>query len=117
MPGLQGGEISIVETNDPTGCSPACIGQEVSANVRDGAFLTPYLKWELDITGTGAGINKGGILHINDDGSIEDFRYTNANVCSNAADVDCFDLYQVDKRANVTKIIFRTDTNGRVKAS
>jgi hypothetical protein len=117
VPGAKGGVISIFETNNPTGCFPSCIGQEVSANVRDGENFQPsYLRWTLDITGIGAGINKGGIIHILDNGDVVPLVYTNANVCSSEADVECFDAYVVNKKTNSTHIVFRTMTNGRVKA-
>ena len=42
--------------------------------------------------------------------------YTNANVCSSDADVECFEAYVVNKKTNSRTIVFRTLTNGRVKA-
>jgi hypothetical protein len=117
VPGANGGVISVFETDGPTGCNPGCIGQTVSANVRDGEGLAPFLRWSLEINGIGAGINKGGILHENDNGTVEDIRYTNATTCSSATDVDCFESYVVNKKNNLTLMVFRTDTNGKVRAN
>jgi hypothetical protein len=112
------GFINIEETNGPTGCpNTACIGQTVTLDVNDGAAVLPYLVWTLEIKGVGAGINKGGILHELDGGDVDDIRYTNANTCSSATDVDCFESYVVNKKSNLTVIVFRTATNGKVRAN
>ncbi len=113
-----GGLISIVEKNGPTGCpNTPCIGQEVELNVRNGADIDPYVQWRLEIIGLGAGLNKGGILHTLDDGTIVDIRFTKANTCSAKLLDDCIVSYDVNKNAGTTVIVFRTDTNGRVKGS
>jgi hypothetical protein len=117
VPGGQGGVISIFETDNPTGCSPACIGQEVLANVRDGAALDPNLVWEFRIAGLGAGNNKGGVYHELDSGLVEHVVFSNSTMCSGPEDTNCFELYQVNKQANSTKIIFRSETNGKVRAN
>ncbi len=119
VPDGRGGLISIVEKNGPTGCpNTACIGQEVQLNVRNGQELDPYLEWTLEIKGEGAGSNKGGILHTDDNGNvIENIRFTNANKCSASKPTGCIVSYVVNKHAGTTVIVFRTDTNGRVKAN
>ena len=119
VPNGVGGIISIFEADNPTGCTPACIGQEVLANVRDGAELDPYLVWELRIVGIGAGKNQGGIYHesIAAPGTFDQFVYSNATVCDGPTDVNCFETYEVSRNANSTKIIFRTETNGKVRAN
>jgi len=43
--------------------------------------------------------------------------YSNATKCADENDVDCFELYQVNKNANSTKIIFRSATNGKIRAN
>jgi hypothetical protein len=48
---------------------------------------------------------------------VEHIVFSNATICSSPTDVDCFELYQVNKQSNSTKIIFRTETNGRVKGN
>ena len=59
VPGAKGGVISIFESDEPITCPRACIGQTVSANVRDGADLSPLvIVWTLKVVGIGAG-NQG----------------------------------------------------------
>lgn len=117
-----GGIMSIVEFNNPAGCpNTACIGQEVELNVRDGADIAPYVEWELVIQGIGAGSNKGGILHTHDDGvTVDNIRFTKANMCSAKLLDDCIVSYVIDRKGGsggITTIVFRTDTNGKVRAN
>ena len=110
------GFISIVETNSPTGCPNAgCIGQEVALNVNDGADVTPYLEWRLDIVGLGGG-SKGGVVHEEDGGNVVTIPNTPANKCSDTNTVDCIVSYTVSNKNNTTTIVFRTLTNGKTKA-
>ena len=114
-----GGEMSIVEFNNPTGCpNTACIGQELNVTVRDGAFLDPYMTWTLEIQGLGAGSNKGGVLHTDAAGNLlEDLRFTKANMCTDKKLFDCLVSYEVNRKTGITTIVFRTDTNGKVRAN
>jgi hypothetical protein len=117
VPGGFGGLVSLVETDGPTGCSPACIGQTVSANVRGGDLLTPYLQWTLVIAASDQVASKGGVYHTLDDGTVVDIRNSKANECSASKPVDCIEQYLIDKKAGITTIIFRTETNGAVRAN
>jgi hypothetical protein len=116
-----GGVMSIVEFNNPTNCpNTTCIGQEVQLNVRDGEDIAPYVEWRLEIIGIGAGSNKGGVLHTDNLGNlIDDIRFTKANMCSAKLLDDCIVSYVIDKKAvpATTTIVFRTDTNGKIRAN
>lgn len=117
VPGATGGFISIIESDGPTGCTPKCIGQEVEANVRDGDELAPYLEWTLVIKTTDVQPSKGGVIHILDDANAAPVIITNTkkNECSARKTTDCIVSFVVDKVAGTTTIVFRTETNGRVK--
>ena len=80
--------------------------------------MDPYLEWRLDIIGLGAGSNRGGIVHTdNNDNLLANIRFTKANMCSAKLLTDCFVEYTVDKKAGTTTIVFRTETNGKVRAN
>ena len=115
VPGGFGGFVSLVETDNPTGCSPKCIGQEVQANVRNGAILTPYLLWTLVIDRTDVNANKGGVIHTLDNGDEVTIANTKDNACSTKLPVDCIESFVVNKRSGTTTIVFRTPTNGAVR--
>jgi hypothetical protein len=115
VPGAIGGLASVVETDGPTGCNPKCIGQTVSANVRDGAPLSPYLKWTLVIAQTDVNASKGGVIHTLDDGTQVVIANTKANACSASKPTDCIETFVVDKQAGTTTIVVRTPTNGAIR--
>lgn len=115
VPGGFGGLVSLVERDNPTGCSPKCIGQEVRANVRNGAVLTPYLLWTLVINRTDVNASKGGVIHTLDNGADVTIANTKANACSTKLPVNCIESFVVNKKAGTTTIVFRTPTNGAVR--
>ena len=92
VPGAQGGLITIFESDDPFVCPRACIGQTVSANVRDGVDLSPLvIVWTLKIIGIGAG-SQGGAVHELDNGNSVFIANTSANQCTSDEDLG---LHQV----------------------
>ncbi len=114
--GAENGFISIVETNGPTGCPAPCIGQTVSLNVNDGQIFDTFVEWRLEIVGSSAIPNKGGVVHTLDDGTEELILNTKANACSTTNPVNCFVSYTVNKKLNLTTLVFRTDSNGAARA-
>ena len=118
VPGATGGVVSLIETEvDQTGCSPACIGQTVSANVRNGDEVAPYLQWTLEILSTSQTASKGGIYHTLDTGEVVRIANTEANACTAKKTVDCIVSYAINKKTGLTTIVFRTETNGAVRAN
>lgn len=116
VPGDNGaGHISIFESDDPTGCTPVCIGQLVSLNVRDGAPVTPYLVWTLVINEVAAVPSQGGVLHTEDDGTVVNIPNTKASACTASKTLDCLVEYTVDKKAGTTTIVFQTGANGAAR--
>lgn len=98
------GAISISEED----CDKSCVGQIATVHVRDGALQTPYLEWTLIIIGSIDGV----ITHTLDDNSEVQF----SGLCATDPDgVDC--ILSNTKVGNVTTIIFRTATNGKVRAN
>ena len=98
------GAISISETN----CDNSCVGQIATVHVREGVDQTPYLEWKLVIVGSISGV----ITHTLDNG--QDFSFSGS--CDGDVDgVDC--IVSNVKNGNSTTIIFRTETNGKVRAN
>jgi hypothetical protein len=98
------GAISIAEED----CTKSCVGQIATVHVRDGSTQTPYLEWTLKIIGSIGGV----ITHTLDDGSEVSF----SGSCSTDADgLDC--IVSNTKNGNETTIVFRTATNGKVRAN
>jgi hypothetical protein len=114
------GVISIVEREHTQSCpNTACIGQELTLNVRDGALLDPYVEIELVIVGVGAGSNRGGVVHTDNDGNlIDDLRFTKNNMCTKVP-VPCIVSYEINKKAvpATTTIVVRFQTNGKIRAN
>jgi hypothetical protein len=115
VPGALGGLISIFETDDPTGCTPKCIGQTARVNVRDGELLSPYLLWTLVIFQTDVVAGKGGVIHTLDNGDEITIANVKTNACSPLKETNCIESFEIDKRAGTTTIVFRTPTNGAVR--
>ena len=115
VPGAAGGLIAITESDGPSGCTPKCIGQEVRANVRNGAALAPYLEWTLVIATTDVQPSKGGVIHTLDNGNVVTIENVRRNQCSDRKTTDCIVSFEVDRQAGTTTIVFRTPSNGRVK--
>jgi len=98
------GAISISETN----CDKSCVGQIATVHVREGADQTPYLEWTLKLTGSISGV----ITHTVDNG--DEFSFSGS--CTGDSDgVDC--IVSNTKNGNATTIIFRTETNGKIRAN
>lgn len=121
VPLNNGGFISIVERSHTQSCpNTACIGQELELNVRDGALLDPYVEVTLVIDGAGAGNNKGGVVHTDNDGNvIDDLRLTKDNMCTKKP-VPCIVSYVVDKKGGpggTTTIVVRFNSNGKIRAN
>ena len=108
VPGGGVGAISISEED----CDPdACIGQIATVHVRDGAPQTPYLEWTLVVVGSIDGI----ITHVLDtdaDGTIESRSRRRAR---DNASRRRLHRRRMIKNGNVSTIVFRTATNGRVQ--
>lgn len=122
VPGEAGGLVTISEQAvNPALCTPKCIGQQVSVNVRNGAsFGNKYVRWTLVVFTTDVTPSKGGIYHVLDDGTtVETIPNTKANSCSAAGanQFKCIESYVVNKKLGTTTIIFHTATNGAVRAN
>jgi hypothetical protein len=96
------GAISISEED----CAPGtCTGQIATVHVQDGASQDPYLEWKIVVVGSFDGV----IEHELDNGDIVPISAS----CSDTVVTNC--IFSAVKNGNVTTIIFRTPTNGRVR--
>jgi hypothetical protein len=101
------GAISISEED----CDNSCTGQIATVHVRDGAEQMPYLLWTLVITGQlGDPIV---VTHELDIGGVE--LISESNSCDTDTETGC--MFSVTEQGNVTTLVFRTDTNGKVRAN
>jgi hypothetical protein len=107
VPGGGVGAISISETD----CDDTCTGQIATVHVRDGALQTPYLEWTLVITGSLG--DPVVVTHELDSGLIDLISEAD-DPCSDPFVDDCMD--SVTRQGNMTRIVLKTGTNGRVKA-
>ena len=103
--GVSGGAISISEV-DCTSDDPCNAGQIATVHVRDGEAVG--LVWTLVITGS---LPSPTVVYHLLDGQTEWQEITVS--CSDTVLTDCID--EVTKNGNVTTIIFKTPTNGRVR--
>jgi hypothetical protein len=101
------GAISISEED----CDNSCTGQIATVHVRDGAVQTPYLLWTLVVTGQlGDPII---VTHELDNGTVE--LISESNSCDTDTETGC--MVSVTEQGNVTTLVFRTETNGKVRAN
>ena len=102
VPGVTGGAISISETD----CDASCdVGQIATVHVRDGADQTPnYLLWTLVVVGS----IDGTVTHVLDNGQSMEISLS----CSATVLTNC--IVSNVKNGNVSTIVFKTPTNGRV---
>jgi hypothetical protein len=112
VPGDTGaGAISISEED----CDASCVGQIATVHVRNGDDQTPYLEWKLVIIGSIDGVITHELDELDADGNPIEVEISRSCVdVGSDLDVDC--IVSNVKNGNATTIVFRTETNGRVKA-
>jgi hypothetical protein len=115
-----GTPISTVEAPDSTTCAfgEPCFGALVTADIADGATITPYvtwtIRWDATILPKGFSASQAGVIHFPDGGGTPvNIPNTKKNVCSATRLVDCV------VSSNLTKtyfeLVFRTASNGGIK--
>lgn len=103
------GAISISEED----CAPnQCPGQIATVHVQDGAPQTPYLEWRLVVIGSIDGTVTHVLDELDADGIPIEVEISRSCDVNNLLDVDC--IASNDKNGNVSTIVVRTSTNGKM---
>jgi hypothetical protein len=120
VPGRAAGTpVSTIETPDTTSCAGgvSCFGALVSANVADGATITPYLswtfRWNTAALPKGFSASQAGVVHFLDGGKAVLIPNTKKNLCSATRTLDCVVSSTLTK--DYFELVIQTASNGGVK--